>query len=60
VHELVEERIAAARPKAVTSTLSIGTSNSAAMIIETAVVMPCPTSARGSAYDTVAVGVDGP
>jgi hypothetical protein len=37
----------------VTLTLSIGRSISSAIVIATAVVMPCPTSARGSANDTV-------
>jgi hypothetical protein len=37
----------------VTVTLSSGTSISSAMVIATAVVMPWPTSARGSANDTV-------
>ena len=37
----------------VTRTLSSGTSISSAIVMATAVVIPCPTSARGSAKETV-------
>ena len=42
----------------VTSTLSTGRSSSSAMIIAVEVVMPWPTSARGSANDAVPSLVD--